>query len=493
VLELEDLEDGAFDLDMVAVLKLVSRYQGNPPLADRVSVRLKSVASAAVALLAAAAPAHAAPPWSAPAPIPVTDLPPRVEANELDQAGLLPHVSGGKLEAAPQLVWWRGGEGSRVLVALNGTQTLRVRTSRSAVAASRYAQSRVLTLDARIPDRSNLERKQLGYRIGDARLSALGSVRKIGGPRSIRWAPQLAVNADGAAIAAWHHIVRGRSDEIQVAWRPPGGRFSKIHTIASSGIDPESIVGVGMDTGDRAIVAYGRNGRLAVRAIRVRSGWMSAEATVAPPAGQRRPVEIVVGTGKPGTVVLAWRAYPVTEGPTGHVDAAAAIMPGGTNRPRAAISLGEGNTIAYPRGPIAAIVDATGRPVVAWTVPTRPGVSVPMVRMADQAGTWGPPRALDTSGSIGSLIRVGDGVGVSWLRETPGPEGHGDPLGVFAAFSGPDGAFGAPELIDDVSAGTGYDGLQPPGLGMMNNGRPLAVYADLNNNAPGGSARVSSR
>jgi hypothetical protein len=64
---------------------------------------------------------------------------------------------------------------------------------------------------------------------------------------------------------------------------------------------------------------------------------------------------------------------------------------------------------------------------------------------------------------------------------------------VFAALTGPDGAFGAPELIDDASAGTSFDGLQPPGLGMMDNGRPMAVYADLNNNAPGGSARVSSR
>ena len=51
-----------------------------------------------------------------------------------------------------------------------------------------------------------------------------------------------------------------------------------------------------------------------------------AEATVAPPTGQRRPVEIVVGTGNPGIVVVAWRAYPVTEGPTGPVDAALAAV-----------------------------------------------------------------------------------------------------------------------------------------------------------------------
>ena len=100
---------------------------------------------------------------------------------------------------------------------------------------------------------------------------------------------------------------------------------------------------------------------------------MSAEATVAPPARQRRPVEIVVGTGDPGIVVLAWRAYPVTEGPTGHVDAAAAIMPSGSNRPRAAVSLAQGDLVGYPRGPIAATVDADGRPYVAWTVPARPG------------------------------------------------------------------------------------------------------------------------
>ena len=97
------------------------------------------------------------------------------------------------------------------------------------------------------------------------------------------------------------------------------------------------------------------------------------------------------------------------------------------------------------------------------------------------------------AGSIGSLIRVDEGVAVGWLREAPGPEGHGDPLGVFASFTGPDGAFGPAELIDDMSSASGYDGLQPPGLGMMNNGRPMAVYADFTLNAAGGSARVSSR
>jgi hypothetical protein len=116
-----------------------------------------------------------------------------------------------------------------------------------------------------------------------------------------------------------------------------------------------------------------------------------------------------------------------------------------------------------------------------------------MVIAANQAGVFGAPRALDASGSIGSLIRVDAGVAVSWLRESPGGEGHGDPLGVFAALTGPEGVFGAAELIDDASLGSRYDGLQPPGLGMMDNGRPLAVYSDLNTNAAGGSTRVSAR
>ena len=151
-------------------------------------------------------------------------------------------------------------------------------------------------------------------------------------------------------------------------------------------------MGVGIDSGSRAIVAYGRNGRLAVRVIHVKTGWTSAEATVAPPAGQRRPVEIVVGTGEPGIAVVAWRSYPVTEGPTGHVDAAAAIMPTGSNRPRPAISLGEGDTVAYPRGPIA-------RPWTPTAVPSSPGRCRPGPasraddRQADQAGTCGAPQA----------------------------------------------------------------------------------------------------
>ena len=230
-----------------------------------------------------------------------------------------------------------------------------------------------------------------------------------------------------------------------------------------------------------------------MRAIRVKTGWMSAEATAAPPAGQRRPTEIVVGTGEPGIVVVAWRAYPVTEGPTGHVDAAAAILPVGSNRPRAAVSLGEGDLIGYPRGPIVATVDAEGRPVVAWTVPARPGMSVPTARVASQAGVWGPPQVLDSSGSLGSLVREGAGVAVGWLRETPGGEGHGNPLGVFVARMQNGDLFGPAELVDDASAGTMFDGLQPPGLGPSVTGGLLAVYADHGPNGVGGSARVSSR
>ena len=118
-----------------------------------------------------------------------------------------------------------------------------------------------------------------------------------------------------------------------------------------------------------------------------------------------------------------------------------------------------------------------------------------MVIQADQRGVWGTPQALDTSGSIGSLVREGEGVAVGWLRETGGGEGHGSPLGVFVARRGPEGAFGPAELIDDASStgGTEFDGLQPPGLGVMANGRLLAVYADIAANASGGSARVSAR
>lgn len=464
---------------------------GISPSNHKLFVRAKSLA--AVVAVMAAAPAQAAPPWSPPVVIPAADAPPRVEANDIDQAVLVPRVSAGKFGAAPQLVQWRGSADSRVLAALNGTSTLRVRTSSINVASSRYAASRILHLDAKIVNRSDLERKQLGWRAGSADLSSFGTEHKIGGPRSIRWTPKLAVNADGSAIAAWHHIVRGRSDEIQVAWRFAGGGFSAIRTIASTGVDDASIVGVGIDDGGRAIIAYSRNRQLAVRVIKTKTGWMSKEARVAPPAGQRGPVEITVGTGDPGQVVVAWRAYPVTEGPTGHVDAAAAILPVGSNRPLPAVSLGEGNIVAYPRGPIVATIDADGRPVVAWTVPTSPGVSVPMAVQASNSGVFGVPQALDSSGSIGSIVRIGEGVAIGYLREAPGGEGHGSPLGVYVSRRGVEGPFAPGELVDDsgFTGGTIYDGLNPPGLGELSNGGLTAVYANVGVQSEG-EARVST-
>ena len=198
------------------------------------SVRAKSVAVVSSGLVAAA-PAQAAPPWSPPVAIAVADAPPPVEANEIDQSVLVPRVSAGKLGAAPQLVQWRGGADGRVLAALNGTRTLRVRTSSMNVASSRYAVSRILHLDARIVDRSQpgaqatrvpaRARGPVVVRLR-ARRSAIRG--RSAGRRSC------AVNEDGSAIAAWHHIVRGRSDEIQVAWRFAGGQFSAIRTIATS-------------------------------------------------------------------------------------------------------------------------------------------------------------------------------------------------------------------------------------------------------------------
>ena len=141
-----------------------------------------------------------------------------------------------------------------------------------------------------------------------------------------------------------------------------------------------------------------------------------------------------------------------------------------------------------------ATVDAAGRPAVAWTVPAKPNVSVPMVAQADNAGRFGTPQALAASGSFGALIRQGEGLAVGYLSETPGAEGHGSPLGVYVARRGVDGAFGPGELVDDqgYTGGTSYDGLNPPGLGILPSGGLVAVYANVLPNANGGQAKVST-
>src|SRR4051812_31720782 len=126
---------------------------GISPSSHKSLVRPKSLARMAVVLGLVAVPeASAAPPWTAPVIIGGTGAPPRVEANEIDQSVLVPRMSAGKELAAPQLVQWRGAEDGRVLVALNGTHTIRVRTSSVNVASSRYAGSRILHLDARVVD-----------------------------------------------------------------------------------------------------------------------------------------------------------------------------------------------------------------------------------------------------------------------------------------------------------------------------------------------------
>lgn len=472
----------------------------------------------AVMTAALAAPAAAAPPWSSPVGV---DAPPapRVEANQVDQAGLVPRVSAGtggtQLAAWPTASFAALGE-PRVLAALDGTRPVRVRTSQLAVASSRYARTWIAHLDAkRVGDYRGFPTVQLGYRLGKADLSRFGDGRELGAPRTLRGAPVLAVNESGAAIAAWHHIVAGRSDEIQIAVRPAGGRFGPVTTVQREDVVSRTPAAVGIDAGGRAVVAYARDTvagppvRLAMRAVDTGSGEVEGESRVAPPGEIQGPTEIAVGA-QPRTraqaMVLAWRGYPVTEGPVGTVDTAAAVLPAGSSTLETPQALADGQLVAYPRGPIRAAVDAAGRPVVAWGELT-PGPegrndqarTVPTVAQADADGRFGAPQPLDAAGSIGAMIAQDEGVAVAWLRETPGIEGHGSPLGVHVARRGPDGPFGAGELVDDRSAAAGqprfnpFDGLQPPGLGLLPSGGLTAVYADVGANAQGGETRVSTR
>jgi hypothetical protein len=328
--------------------------------------------------VASVSPASAAPPWTAPVALNAPPSP-RVEANQLAQAELVPRLSAGS--AGLQLAsWWSAGEtagaGTRIFVALDGDRTVRVRSSRVVAASSRYARTRILHLGAkRVGDYRGFPTVRLGYQVGTADLSSFGATRALGGKRTIRGAPVLAVNESGAAIAAWRHVRRGQSDEIQISVRPASGRFGPVRTVQRNDVDSETTIGVGIDAGGRAVVAYARNtaprgpARLAVRVIETRSGELEDESRVVPPAGQRGPTEIVVGTqprNRARAMVVAWRAFPVSEGPTGTVDTAAAVLPAGAVELDAAQPLAKGALVAYPRGPIAATVDAAGRPVVAW-------------------------------------------------------------------------------------------------------------------------------
>ena len=124
---------------------------------------------------------------------------------------------------------------------------------------------------------------------------------------------------------------------------------------------------------------------------------------------------------------------------------------------------------------------------MAWSQPTAgPARSIPYVAEADASGVFGAPQALDSAGSVGSIVPSGEGVAVGWLRETFGPEGHGNPLGVYVAL----GPSAPGELVDDRSSGTSADGLQPPGLGVLPSGRLLTVFGDVGD---AGEARVSER
>lgn len=439
--------------------------------------------------------AGAAAPWSAATTI-AGPAAPRLAPTWVEQGATVPHVSSGN--AGPQVATWPTtspveGRGSQVIAAVGPTGVVKVRTSRTVVDSARYARDRVLHLVAA----QRGSKVQLGYRLGTADLSSLGRLVTFGGPREIEHLPVMAVNASGAAVAAWHHATSA-GDEIQLVIKPAGGRFGAIQTVKSTRVDERAPVGVGIDAGGRAVVAYVLQGpaQVAARVVDTQERRIHSASSITPAAlaDAAAPVQLAVGASQVARrqpIVVAWDAYRTSEDAS-PVSVGAATITAGGSRLAAVATLDAGSTSGYPRGPVLAAVDAAGRPVVAWSAlpPVAPGgafdqtkaPTVPFAAQADAAGRFGAPQPLDRDGTVGSIAATGAGIAIAYLRE----DTVGQPVAVSVALRGADLPFAQGE---DVQSQPGPSaalptasypaGLQPPGLTTDSTGNLLTVFTDV--------------
>lgn len=438
--------------------------------------------------------AAAASPWSEPVPI-GGPAAPRLAPTWVEQGATVPHVSAGTSGA--QLATWPTtspveGRGAQVIAALDGGRILRVRTSTSVVDSARYGRDRILHLVAQ----RRGTKVQLGYRLGSADLSSLGSVRPFGGPRAVTRLPVMAVNASGAAVVAWHHAT-SRRDEVQLVTRPAGGRFGRIQTVATAKVDDRAPVAVGIDAGGRAGIAYALQspGQVATRVIATDTGKVSSasKATAPVTADAATPLQLAVGASRSdddAPLVVAWDQYRPTEDASPVSVTAGTIAPG-SSRLTGVQTLDAGATPGYPRGPVLATVDGQGRAVVAWSaLPPAAGGStpaslrvptIPLVAQAGDDGRFAAPQAIDTVGTIGSIATSGTGVQVGYLQESS----DGSPLAEAVALRGAEPPFAAGEPVRSQPSVGPTDpnayaaGLQPPGLTAGPGGELTAVFTNV--------------
>lgn len=284
----------------------------------------------------------------------------------------------------------------------------------------------------------------------------------------------LDVGPDGTAVAAWVRRTSG-GWRVEIAERPPGGRFGTASTVSGRGAGAAHVA-IGDDLS--RIVVWDRRSatrRLLVEAITAAPGEPFAARRRLSGAGDAFVPRLAIGTT--GGAVISWAEI-----------AGAGQRLQAVTRATAAAAFGPATTVAEATGPRsgfseAEVASTAGRAYATWT---DFGDDPPSVRVArtDAAGVWGPGERLSAASSAAFSPEVGAGgdrAVVVW-NDTPQEGNRSGHLA--ASVSDGTGPWSAAQTISDpaliMQSGTS------PRVAVAPDGTALAAYVDY---GFGGSGR----
>jgi hypothetical protein len=322
---------------------------------------------------------------------------------------------------------------------------------------------------------------RLGVRFGitAGRFGPLRTIRRLGVHRI--GGASLAVNARGDAALAWWEDRGVRTDRVYVALRRAGHGFGKPRRLTTGRI--RSVAAAVGPSGD-VLVAWDARGTLRTRfKPRTRDGFRATE-TIRSHDAFFADLHPVVTAG--GRAVLAWSAQFASEGGgRGPVYIQAAVRPSGATRFRRAALLETmpANAEAGLGRPIDAVVDSTGRVVIAWSGGgTTPGERRVRVARDEPDGSIGPAQDVSAPGTVAILSDLAAGRDGRLVAVWDG--GTEDPASVVraAVADGAGAPFGPPEDVSPIGENARFARAAFPG------GRPAVVLA---NRPEGGTDTVA--
>lgn len=235
--------------------------------------------------------------------------------------------------------------------------------------------------------------------------------------------PQVALEDDGDAIAVWRRAPNG-DDFLRYAFRPAGGQFGAVGSVAAEGgSDPQ----VAVDGAGNATAVWVATGTPVIRtSVRLSGGSFSAPTTLSGAVSAFADPALTVNSD--GAAAVAWREADAggderievaLREPGGAFQAAQQVSPGGVDSGIPQVELND-----------------QGEILVAWRNETAKTIEVAAGSLAVGIGV---PQTLSGPDAFGhSLAMTADGgAAVAWSQGT-------DPVyRVFAAVRPPGGQFGA--------------------------------------------------